>query len=709
VCFLSPAARPGELGRLGKYSILGVLGRGGMGVVFRAEDTVLQRQVAIKAMLPGVAAAANGGERFLREARAMAAVENDHVVRVYQADEERGVPYLAMELLRGETLEERLKREKALPVPEAVRIAREMAEGLAAAHQKGLIHRDVKPGNVWLESPRGRVKILDFGLARAASGDARITQQGAILGTPAYMSPEQAQSGEVGPWSDLFSLGAVLYRMLTGAQPFQGKDAISTLMEVASHHPAQPAQVRQEVPAELSALVMRLLEKDRSARPESAEALARELQAVEEAVLRGGTLPRPGAAPPRKGPAAWMAWAGAGAAAACLVSVVAFFLVRGRQEAGGPPSNPGEEEWVKEVEALPLEQRARAVVRRLMDLNPGFSASDASWELEEERLNALSVRAARVADISPLRALKGLRKLTLDGTSDVPSPVTQLAPLAGLGLTYLSIRNVAATDLSPLAGMPLEEVWCDFIPERDARVFRPMKTLRKINGLPTDRVWTDHDWAQKTARLPGDRLALAVMGRLKERSPELLLFIKPRIEGGKIVELNVPLRACKDLWPLRALPDLRVLGGEARKGLKRAPDLADLSPLRGLPLNALGLEGSAVSDLAPLRGMPLERLSLRQTRVTSLAPLAGMPLTSLDIAQTQVSDLSPLRGMKLTSLHLEGTRVADLSLLAGMPLREVWADQKVVRSSEVLRGVKTLEKVNGKPAAEAFAPPGKGS
>src|SRR6202050_916711 len=151
-------------------------------------------------------------------------------------------------LRRPSQLDDRLKREGRLPIPEALRIGREVAEGLAAAHAMGLIHRDIKPGNIWLEAPRDRVKILDFGLARAASQDAGLTQQGAIVGTPAFMAPEQARGETVDARCDLFSLGVVLYRLSTGQQPFKGKDTISTLMEVALHQPPPPREMSSEVP-----------------------------------------------------------------------------------------------------------------------------------------------------------------------------------------------------------------------------------------------------------------------------------------------------------------------------------------------------------------------------------------------------------------------------------------------------------------------------
>src|SRR5262249_3113943 len=163
--FLAPPEAGDELGRLGKYRILKILGRGGMGVVYQAEDPVLKRAVAIKAMLPNLADSASANQRFLREARALAAVEHDHIVRIYQVDEDRGIPFLAMEFLKGAPLEERLKRGEELPIRETLRVGREVAEALAAAHAAGLIHRDIKPSNIWLGQRKNRVKILDFGPA----------------------------------------------------------------------------------------------------------------------------------------------------------------------------------------------------------------------------------------------------------------------------------------------------------------------------------------------------------------------------------------------------------------------------------------------------------------------------------------------------------------------------------------------------------------
>jgi len=278
--FLAPPQAPDELGRLGGFRILKILGAGGMGVVFQGEDAKLGRKVAIKAMLPHLAGSKAFHERFLREARSAAALEHDHIVPIFHVAEDRGVPFIAMPFLKGQSLEERLKHEPTLPLAEVVRIGGETAEGLGAAHEQGLVHRDIKPGNLWLEAPMGRVKILDFGLARATADKAQLTQQGAIIGTPEYMAPEQADGAAVDARSDLFSLGCVLYRLCTGRLPFRGPDMISTLIAVATEDPAPPMNVRREVPRALSDLVMQLLAKAPRERPASALAVADELNKI---------------------------------------------------------------------------------------------------------------------------------------------------------------------------------------------------------------------------------------------------------------------------------------------------------------------------------------------------------------------------------------------------------------------------------------------
>src|SRR5262249_17439718 len=190
--FLAPSDQPDSLGRLGPYEVRALVGRGGMGMVFKAFDPKLQRVVAIKVMAPDLAASGTPRQRFIREGRAAAAVAHEHVVTIYAVEEEHRPPYMVMQFVDGVSLQQKLDEKGALGVTEILRIGLQAAAGLAGAHAHGLIHRDVKPANILLENGIERVKLTDFGLARAAN-DASLTQSGLVGGTPQYMAPEQAE------------------------------------------------------------------------------------------------------------------------------------------------------------------------------------------------------------------------------------------------------------------------------------------------------------------------------------------------------------------------------------------------------------------------------------------------------------------------------------------------------------------------------------
>ena len=282
-----PAKAPAAVAYIGEYVLLSELGRGGMGVVYRAEDPHLRREVALKVMLPQFATNPDAKARFIREARAQAKVEHDHVAAIFQVSGHDGLPYLVMPLLKGMTLQAAMKANPRPPFTEVIRIGREVAEGLAAAHEKGLVHRDIKPANIWLEGKKLRVKILDFGLARtainpdAAEGtDGPVTREGALIGTPQYMSPEQARGESVDGRTDLFSLGVMLYQMTTGELPFRGANTLAILTALAVGNAPPPLTVNPAVPPALSNFVMRLLAKDRADRPPTAEKVAEELHAI---------------------------------------------------------------------------------------------------------------------------------------------------------------------------------------------------------------------------------------------------------------------------------------------------------------------------------------------------------------------------------------------------------------------------------------------
>lgn len=277
-----------------------ILGRGGMGVVLEVRDSVLHRHIALKAMLPQFASSNEARQRFLREARAVASVVHDQIMPIYQVGEDRGIPFLTMPLLEGETLESRLKRQRWLSAEEVIRIAEDATAGLAAAHAVGLIHRDIKPSNIWLLGPVSadavprwrRLMIFDFGLVRLADQSTQVTQSGNLVGTPAYMAPEQAQSAHPDNSSsrrldgraDLFSLGVVLYQALTGICPFSRPGIIPTLHALAFEDPPPASRWQPDVPRDLERLINDLLQKKPERRPASAEMVLQRLQSLHTAL-----------------------------------------------------------------------------------------------------------------------------------------------------------------------------------------------------------------------------------------------------------------------------------------------------------------------------------------------------------------------------------------------------------------------------------------
>lgn len=266
-----------ERGQLGRYRIDAELGRGAMGVVYRAHDPMLDRTVALKTI--SLASAAHDRDeyqaRFFQEAKAVARLNHPAVITIYDFGEEDGLAYMAMELLGGSELGARLAQ-GPLPVREAVAIAEQVAEGLAFAHDGGVVHRDIKPGNIML-LPRGRVKIMDFGIARLKLSDVA-TQVGTRLGTPRYMSPEQVGGGALDHRTDIFSLGIVLYEMLTGARLFHGEDVTQVMHGVVTFVPPPPSRINPEVPPLLDLVVQRALEKKREARYASAAEMVDDLR-----------------------------------------------------------------------------------------------------------------------------------------------------------------------------------------------------------------------------------------------------------------------------------------------------------------------------------------------------------------------------------------------------------------------------------------------
>ncbi len=679
---LGPSQGPGEIGRLGGYRVLKLLGTGGMGVVFQAEDTRLQRPVALKVMKPVLAASASARQRFLREARATAALSHERVVAIYQVGEDRGIPFLAMECLQGETLNERIKREGRLPAAEVLRIGREIAEGLSVGHERGLIHRDIKEGNIFLEvvrggavkddnapgtpypAPRTRVKILDFGLVRAVADDALLTQSGAVLGTPAYMAPEQADGQAVDARSDLFSLGCILYHLATGRLPFRGTGTTSLLLAVATQQPAPPCQLHPEVPPALSTLIMQLLEKKPAGRPASAAAVVARIREIEVEVERQAE--------------------------------------RKREKQGVTPIRPAKHRW------LPL-----AAVAAAFGIGIILGGALVTWKTKKGTLTVEVMEA----DVKVL--IDGEDKLVLDSKK-----VGQVELIPGVhrvtvkrGEEELYTKSFA---LKRGGEVVLSARW----EARAAKQPSAAKSPRaRAKGI-TPRF--DEAWFRVVGSLRAEVQVEVVKDDLKKRNPGFDGQVQAVIQDGAVTGLSFSPDQVTDLTPVRVFAGLKRL---ACTGTKQGK-LTDLSPLKGMAIEILQLSGNQIKDLTPLRGMPALRvLHLTDNPLTDLAPLAQLPLRELLIDCTRVRDLSPLKGVRLKLLHIAVTPVRDLSPLKGMPLewlafyhtgqrdfrhpvnyaplkdlplREVDIEFVPERDTKLLRSIKSLEIINGQPVAEVW-------
>jgi len=290
--WLDPTDDPRMLGRFGGYEILGIIGSGGMGVVMKGFEPSLNRYVAVKVLSPLLATNGAARKRFAREAQAAAAVLHENIIPIYRVDESRDLPYLVMPYVSDVPLQRRIDDEGPLPLAAILRIAEQIAAGLAAAHAHGLVHRDIKPANILLEGGVERVRITDFGLARAAD-DCSLTRTGVITGTPQYMSPEQARGDSIDGRSDLFSLGSVMYAMCTGRPPFRAETPYGILRRITDTEPRPIREINAEIPQWLETIVTKLHAKSIEDRFASADEVAELLKQCLAHVQQPTAVPLP--------------------------------------------------------------------------------------------------------------------------------------------------------------------------------------------------------------------------------------------------------------------------------------------------------------------------------------------------------------------------------------------------------------------------------
>jgi serine/threonine-protein kinase len=283
-----------EASKLGRYAIQSELGRGAMGVVYKATDTALERTVAVKTV--NMSLERDGAEkyeaRFYQEARAAGSLNHPNIVTVYDVGKEGNVAYMAMEFIQGAELRSLLAEGRALPVSQAVSIAAQVAEGLAYAHEHGVVHRDIKPANIMVLAD-GPVKITDFGIARMRANNDELTQSGMMLGSPKYMSPEQVIGKRADHRSDIFSLGVIVYEMLSGGAPFSGENVTALMYQIVNFAPPAPSAVNPAVPELLNFIVAKMLAKPLEERYQSAAELANDLRNCERQIASPTAVTQP--------------------------------------------------------------------------------------------------------------------------------------------------------------------------------------------------------------------------------------------------------------------------------------------------------------------------------------------------------------------------------------------------------------------------------
>jgi eukaryotic-like serine/threonine-protein kinase len=617
---LSPPQSADEIGRLADFRVLRLLGVGGMAAVFEAEDLRLKRRVALKVLHPAIAAKPGSNERFLREAQSAAALRHEHIVTIHQVGLHQETPFLVLELLHGETLEDHLARSGRLSVPEIIRIGRELAEGLEAAHARGLLHRDIKPANIWLEGSEssnpltsasrangavavaGRVKILDFGLAKLWSAEPEISHAGIMIGTPQYMAPEQVAGDAVDPRTDLFSLGCVLYRMATGRGPFGGSDLLSVLRALACEEPTPVRTLNPYVPAAVSDLIGQLISKSPDQRPASAQEVVHRLRAIVDDLSAGSGIGAPATGGEEK-----QLPGNRGRAVTGLVSGAIGLMI-----------------------LLPLGYLFGAQLIQI-----ATNKGQVVIEIDDPQVE-VTIRENRVAILDR----PGQREITLaagehqlDVTVKEPTGektfTTDRFTLSRGGRKIIDVRAELSKALASRPATPPNLP----VGEAAARTAQ----VRAVGE-------TDHDRraAQSVVSLGG---SVIVQLRRQAKSIEVKSGAALPAAGFDVTEINLNARPITDT----ALGDLT--------GLKHLETLV----LTGTPITDAGLEN--LQSLVSLRHLLLDGTRITGSGLSNVHGLKNLQNLLLNWSPVADSGLAHLEGLtELRALHLRGTQVTDAGL-----------------------------------------------
>ncbi len=709
-----------DLEHLGQYKLLNKMGEGGMGAVYRALHTRLEKIVAIKLLPRERVPKPDAVARFEREMKAVGQLDHPNIVSAMDAGEVDGTRYLVMECVSGIDLSQLVSRHGPIPAAEACEMIRQAALGLQAAHLRGMVHRDIKPGNLMLavsDDGPPMVKVLDLGLAQLADGQPGgedLTSTGQLMGTIDYMAPEQGDNLHgVDIRADIYALGATLYKLLTAQAVFSGPQyqTVTQKLLALAHDPVPPLQaLRPDIPPDVVEIVHKMLAKlpdDRYATPiEVAKALE------------------------------------APAAAANLYDLAEVVRDERTQDlasyshstASGYRSRFVETAPDHEALATPIATSKPPIRRR----RPLIMALAALPLLALLGAWLLSLRTpygeviVEVADDVPAEVRKSLKvELSGNGEVRIAEATNRWAIDVSEGKYHVQVANDNADQLQ--------------LNQDSVRVLRDQKTLLRVSlkpALQDKRTAPDNspspaptivaspekssveteppaeskspeelqrEFKAMVAALPAEEQVAAVEKKLRELNPNIDGRVEHEILDGKVVMCMVTGRHIEQIWPVSSLVHLRTLLLYGWSNGPRMPvtDLSsiadlqlttfscfrtmvsDISPLRGMPLEQVSTSNSAVSDLTPLEGMKLKQASFHHSPLRDLAPLRGMPLVQLDCGNSGVSDLSPLRGMPIEELGIRNTPVSDLSPLAGMPLIKLVCDgANDVSDLSPLRGMK---------------------
>ncbi len=691
---------------IGEFEILSSLGQGGMGTVYLAKQSSLNRNVAIKVLPPHLAENATYIERFRREGAAAASFSHPDIVQVFAAGEFNGIHYLAMEYVNGESLQDRLTREGRIPPTESLAIAAHIAQALSYAWQKAqLIHRDVKPSNI-LISNEGHVKLSDLGMAKCVSENAsQLTSTGMALGTPNYISPEQARAtADIDFRADIYSLGCTLYHMLTGQVPYKASDPVAVILKHVNDPLPDILAAMPDCPPAIVTLLNRMLAKDRDQRQQSYDELVTELFAAHDQITQGPvSVPKPRAHT--------LTYA---VAAVAVVAIITGILIwspwrssapqqvqaKATANVAQPPPNA--------TATSPQTEVAKAATTP-SPAEPAKPAGDKGTSTQPASLTETTASAppAKPAETQPIMAQQTPPAATANANNIDATSAGQSQPM--VATTAASTPAPDTTKPAPTTTEPSKDASAakpapastpeSRLPNPESRVTSPEPRIPNPEPRLSD---TDSAFIKSVAALPPEQQISHVMAKLKELNPQFDGKESHKIESVAVTELAFSTVGVTDIAPLKALKWLKRLS-MAPTALNQKGAVSDLSPLAGLPLTGLWCQGNAISDLSPLKGMPLTVLSCGGTQIKDLSSLTGMKLTVLSFNDTEVADLGPLEGMPLTVLWCNNTKATDLSPLKAMPLQELKCDFVADRDTELLRGVKTLAKINDKPAATFWA------